>query len=243
MLKRLSAAGLLWPSLITAVALPILISLGSWQMSRREWKEGLIAQISARTFAVPVALDEANRLWASGEDIEYLRVKVRGRFLHDKELYLYAPDARGPGYQVVTPLEVAGGAIMLVNRGFVPAHLKDPETRKPGQFAAEVEIVGLARAPAARTLFTPDNDVAGNQWYWRDFHAMFRAAFENTERPYTPYFLDAEAEPKPPGGFPAGGATRLALSNRHLEYALTWYGLAVTLLGVFGAYVWSRLKA
>ena len=58
-----------------------------------------------------------------------------------------------------------------------------------------------------------------------------------------PFFVDADAEPANPGGFPRGGATRLVLPNRHLEYALTWYGLALTLIGVFTAFARGRLRS
>ena len=61
-----------------------------------------------------------------------------------------------------------------------------------------------------------------------------------------PFFVDAEAEPAPPGGWPRGGVTRLELPNRHLEYALTWYGLAAALVGVFLAFAaarWQQPKA
>ncbi len=77
-----------------------------------------------------------------------MRVKARGRFHHDKERYYYAPDQqRGPGYHVYTPFEIAGnGAIVFVNRGFVPEQLKAPEQRQAGQVAGEVEVTGLLRA-------------------------------------------------------------------------------------------------
>ena len=57
-----------------------------------------------------------------------------------------------------------------------------------------------------------------------------------------PFTIDADARPEPPGGLPRGGVTRLDLPNRHLEYALTWYGLALTLIGVYAAFAASRLR-
>jgi surfeit locus 1 family protein len=243
MFQRLRAAGLLWPSIMTAIALPILISLGTWQLQRKEWKEGLIAQIEARTKAAPIPLEEAQGLWSSGEDVEYLRVKVRGTFQHDKEMYFYAPDQRGPGFHVYTPLTVSGGqTVVLVNRGFVPAQKKDPAARTAGQIAGEVDIVALARKPEVKGAFTPENDVKGNQWYWRDLTGMLTSALQTLKQPYTPFFLEAEAASPPVADAPKGGVTRLSIFNRHLEYALTWYGLAITLMGVFGAFVWSRLR-
>jgi surfeit locus 1 family protein len=56
-----------------------------------------------------------------------------------------------------------------------------------------------------------------------------------------PYYIDSDATPNP-GGWPLGGRTRLTLANDHLQYALTWFGLALTLVGVFGTFAWRRLR-
>ena len=141
----------------------------------------------------------------------------------------------------MTPFEIAGnGAIVFVNRGFIPEQLKAPEQRPAGQVAGEVEVTGLLRRPEKRQMFTPDNDVAHNLWFWRDFSGMFASAFENTERPYIPVFVDAEGEA--PGGWPKGGVTLVNLPNRHLEYAITWFGLAGALAAIFAAFVAARLR-
>ncbi|MGQ0672176.1 MAG: SURF1 family protein [Hyphomicrobium sp.] len=242
MLSTLRDKRLLWPTAMTVLALPILLALGSWQLDRLAWKEGLIASIAERVSQPPIGLGEANRRFLDTGEAEYVRVRARGRFHHDKERYLYAPDPdRGPGFQVITPFEVAGdGAILFVNRGWVPDALKEPALRAAGQAAGEVEVTGLLRRPESPGAFTPDNDPVRNLWYWRDFSGMFKASFENTERPYIPMFLDAEAGP--PGTWPQGGTTRVALPNRHLEYAITWFGLAGALAAVYAAYVAGRLR-
>jgi surfeit locus 1 family protein len=245
-LATLRRMRLVWPTVMTAIALPILIGLGTWQLERKAWKEGLIGAIAERTRAEPADLPGAYAAtYEPPFDVagyEYVRVKVRGRFHHDKERYLYAPDQKlGPGIHVVTPFEMAaGGAVLLVNRGFVPAPLKDPETRKDGLLDGDVEVVGLLRAPQQQARFTPDNDAKANLWFWRDFPGMIRSAFENTERPTIPVFLDAEAPA--PGGWPRGGATLINLPNRHLEYAITWFGLAGALAAVYAAFVMQRVR-
>ncbi|MGE5511320.1 MAG: SURF1 family protein, partial [Bacteroidota bacterium] len=99
--------GLLWPTLSMLVGLAVLLSLGTWQLQRKTWKEGLLADIAARTKATPIPLDEARRRQAAGEDVEYTRVVARGRFLHDKEAFVYASGAGGPGFHLYTPLEAA----------------------------------------------------------------------------------------------------------------------------------------
>ncbi len=243
MLGALKARGLIWPAAATLVTVVFLVSLGNWQMRRLAWKEGLIAAIAARTHTEPVTLAAAEERAARGEDIEYARVKVDGQLLNEREIHLYAFDETyGPGYDVITPLRLADGSAVFVNRGFVPEDLREPAKRQAGQQGGTVTIVGLVRAPEAKRMFVPDNDVARNVWYWRDLDAM-AAAVLGTEAAHAHHvFVDAEATPAPPGGWPKGGVTRLELPNRHLEYALTWYGLAAALVGVFAAFAAARWR-
>jgi surfeit locus 1 family protein len=262
MLQRLRQAGLVWPTLATLVGLAVLIGLGTWQLERKRWKEGLLAKIAASAHADPVPLSSIIPRGEKGQvvfvnvvsngDPEYLHVSVRGRFRHDKEQYLYVPAAGSAGWHVYTPLQIAPGQVVWINRGFVPDAKKTPATRPEGQVTGEVEVRGLVRLPAGKGLFTPDNDVAGNLWYWPDIPAMTAAAFPEglqkapggppTARAW-PLVIEADAQPAPPGGLPKGGVTRLNLPNRHLEYAVTWYGLALTLIGVYLAFAVGRLRA
>jgi surfeit locus 1 family protein len=242
MLARLRHAGLIWPSLLALAGLAVLAGLGSWQLQRKHWKEALIAKIAERVHAAPMPLARAEQAVRGGGDVEYLHVAARGRFHHDKERYLYAPAAAGLGWHVYTPLEVGPGRIVWVNRGFVPDQRKAPAARAAGQVAGEVEVLGLLRAPAHKGAFTPDNDVARNLWYWPDVPAMTASAFPGASVEALPVAIDADAHPAPPGGLPRGGVTRLDLPNRHLEYALTWYGLALTLIGVYAAFAAGRLR-
>jgi surfeit locus 1 family protein len=243
MLSTLKAKGLLWPAVMTLTGVALLVSLGNWQMRRLAWKDGLIAAIAERKGAAPVAVSEVEWRASAGGDIEYTRVEATGRLQNDKELHLYAFDDRlGPGYHVITPLQQADGSVVLVNRGYVPNDLKDPAMRKAGQLAGDVEIVGLARLPGAKGTFDPDNDAARNIWYWRDLAGMGAAALGPSGPRIVPFFIDAEATPEPPGGWPKGGVTRLELPNRHLEYALTWYGLAAALVAVFAAFAATRWR-
>jgi surfeit locus 1 family protein len=240
MLSALRARGLLWPAVMTVIGVVFLVALGNWQMRRLAWKEGLIAAIADRAHAAPISLADAE---LRGGDVEYLRVKSTGKLLNDRELDFYAFDEQaGVGWQIVTPLQLADGSVVFVNRGFVPDELKDPAKRREGEPSGEVEIVGLARKPETPGAFTPANDAGKNVWYWRDIPAMAVAAVPGDKTPIVPFVIDAELEPRPPGGWPRGAVTRLELPNRHLEYALTWYGLAAALLGVFAAFAVTRWR-
>jgi surfeit locus 1 family protein len=243
-MQRLRKARLLWPTLAALAGLAVLIGLGSWQMERKRWKEDLIAKIAARVHADPVPLPIVGNA-NSAQDLEYVHVSVRGRFHHDKERYLYAPTPGGIGWHVYTPLELGGQRVVWVNRGLVPDARKAPETRPEGQVGGEVDVRGLVRLQTGPGAFAAQNDPARNTWYWSDLAAMTASAFAGgpLAAGALPLAIDADARPEPPGGLPRGGVTRLELPNRHLEYALTWYGLAATLVGVYLAFAISHLRA
>jgi surfeit locus 1 family protein len=226
------------------MGLAVLIGLGNWQMSRKAWKEALIAKIAERIGAPPIRLAGDNQVTrVETNDREYLHVSFKGRFHHDKERYLYAPAPAGLGWHIYTPLEWGPARFVWINRGFVPDERKDPATRREGQVSGEVEVTGLVRVGHGKGAFVPANDVAGNLWYWPDVAAMHASAFAGTGASAFGYTVDADARPEPPGGLPRGGVTRLDLPNRHLEYALTWYGLALALIGVFVAFARGRQQA
>ncbi len=247
MIERLRAARLLGPTLATVVGLAILLGLGAWQITRKVWKENLISAIESRTKAEPVELLSAYTATHAPQDdaigLEYLRVKVRGHFLHGKERYFYAPDPElGPGVNIYTPFEIASnGPVVFVNRGFVPDRLKDPATRSQGQIAGELEVVGLVRQKNLQARFVPDNDPKTNAWYWRDIDALAKSAFPVGTTTVLPMVIDQEATATPAVG-PKGGSTIVSLTNRHLEYAITWYGLAATLAAIFAVFAIGRLR-
>jgi surfeit locus 1 family protein len=233
---------LLWPTLMTLVALPILIGLGTWQLRRKAWKEGLIAAMEQGRMAPPISLDAALDLARDPAAVQYRRVRVTGRFHNDLERYFYDPDpTAGPGFDVTTPLVAEDGAIVWVNRGYVPEALRDPMTRTAGEPDGTVTATGFARLDTTKPAFVPPNEPNKNLWFWRDVPALTASAFPEAAKPkVAPFILDAEAEPKNPGGWPRGGTTVLELPNRHLEYALTWYGLAAALIAVYATFVFGR---
>ncbi len=243
-LPRSGWRSLLAPGIATLVALAILVGLGTWQLQRMAWKEGLIAQIEARSFGEPGALPSENT-WADwkAEADEFRRVRATGIFLHEHEALVHglAPAERGApvqGFYLFTPLRLPDGALVYVNRGFVPTELRDPSARPQSRPTGAVTVTGIMRAPEAKGWFLPDDVPAANRWFVRDQRAM--AASHSLSR-IAPFYVEADATPNP-GGWPRGGQTRLNLPNNHLQYALTWYGIALTLVGVFGAFAWRRLR-
>ncbi len=235
-----------WPALVAAALLFVcLVALGTWQVERLAWKEALIATIDARIHAAPAPLAEVERAFADTGDVEYRPVSVRGTFRHQGERHFFATWRGAAGYYVYTPLELADGRLVFVNRGFVPFDRKDPATRAAGQLAGPQAVVGLARGPLAAkpSSLLPDNDPAANIFYWKDLAAMRATAGLPADDRVLPFFIDAAAEPANPGGLPEGGVTQVDLPNSHLQYALTWYGLAAALAGVVGVVLWRRRHA
>lgn len=234
--------GLLLFTAFSAASFALLIGLGLWQLQRLEWKQGLIAQIEARAQAEPVTLSEAATRARSGEDVSYLRVRIEGRFDNGKERYLYAVSDGTPGWHVITPLATPEGAVVLVDRGFVPNAFKEPSLRAQGEIDDDVAVTGLARNPDSQGLFIPDNEPAENRWFWRDPGAMSKSMFPAGAPDIAPFILEAERSDIP-GGWPLGGQTRLDLPNNHLQYALTWFLLALCLVVIYVIYVRARLRA
>lgn len=227
-------------SFVALAAFALLVSLGTWQMRRLAWKEDLIAKIEARVHAPAVALPpESDWRTLVADDYEYRHVRLTGTFEHEKEILIFRASGPNegvsqPGYVVVTPLRLDTGAHVLIARGFVTEAFKDPAKRPEGQIKGAVTMTGLMRAPEPRNNFTPADTPDKGLWYTRDPLAM--AAHLKLDRA-APFSVDADAAPVP-GGWPKAGVTIVAIRNDHFSYALTWYGLALTLVLFTAFLVW-----
>ncbi|XP_019727722.1 surfeit locus protein 1 [Hippocampus comes] len=215
--------------------------LGTWQVKRRQWKLQLIDELTRLTTAEPIPLP-IDPLELTG--LEYRRVRVRGRYEHDKELYVLPRSPVDPekearmagrltssgetvGANVITPFHCTDlGITILVNRGYVPKQKMRPDSRMKGQVEDEVEVVGVVRLTEPRKPFMPSNDPERNRWHFRDLEAMSDVTGAQ------PIFIDADLASTIPGG-PVGGQTRVTLRNEHMQYIITWYGLCAST-----AYMW-----
>jgi surfeit locus 1 family protein len=220
------------PTLFAVPIVLVCLGLGAWQVQRLYLKRDLIAQRQVAVSAPPIA---PPRTAAKTRQLEFRHVAVNGVFLHDKEIYLGASSGAGlVGYQVLTPLREADGRVIFVNRGFIPSELKDPARRAAGQLPGTVQVVGLLRMPppSRPNWFLPDNRPDRNYWFWVDLPAM--AAADGLSD-VAAFYIDADATPNP-GGWPKGGVTNLDLPNDHLQYAITWFALAVAMVAVYVVY-------
>lgn len=230
-----------WPTVFAVPAVLVMLGLCLWQVQRMTWKEALIERLHSR-MAQP-AIDAAT-VAADPVAAEYRKVRLTGTFLHDKELHLLARSLnRNVGVQIVTPLRLASGDVVLFNRGWVPEERKDPARRAEGQVAGTVTVEGIVRLTEAdiKGWFVPENRPDRNVWLTVDVAAMRRAAGlpEAPALKADRWWVAADAAPNP-GGFPIGGQTRVNLPNDHLQYAITWFLLAVALVAVYVAYHWRR---
>lgn len=226
-----STARLVVFGILVVAVLAVLLALGTWQVQRLQWKNDLLARITEQLARPPLSLAEVEAALAAGQSIEYQPVTLTGRFEHNRERHFFATHDGQSGFYVYTPLRLADGRAILINRGFVPYDRKDPATRREGQGEGEVEITGLAREQLSGkpSWLVPENDPAKNIFYWKDLPAMTSSA--GVAAPVLPFFVDADNTPNP-GGLPVGGVTMINLPNNHLQYAVTWYGLALALAGV-----------
>jgi len=214
-------------TLSTLVLLGILIALGTWQIERMQDKRAMIAERAQRLASPPLNLPAVIPI---PQALDFRRVQVQGKFLHDRELYLGNRPRNGqPGYHVLTPLQRADGSTVLVDRGWVPLDRKLPESRAEGQLDGQVVILGIARLPGRPGWLAPKNQIEGNFWFMIDLPAMAEAARLSA---LLPIYIEAGRQANP-GGLPIGGQTDAALPDNHLVYAITWYALAAALVVVY----------
>jgi surfeit locus 1 family protein len=242
---------LLWPSVMTAVMLLVLLALGSWQVKRLFWKQALLAQIAQAEAAEPIPLA---RIEAQGTGTAtpspFTKISVTGTFLPD-ETALYGAEVRdvapGPGMggsamgaQLIEPLREADGELILVDRGWVPLSRSGPLDQPMGEApGGMVTVSGYVRPGDTQHWFSAADDPPSRRFFTLDPHAIGMAIGHPEVRPFVLVVLAA------------GGATGTVVEhwpdparhlprppNNHLSYVITWYGLAVALLAVFS--IWAR---
>jgi surfeit locus 1 family protein len=212
------------PLLFGLIGIAVLIGLGVWQLQRLEWKTGVLARIEARISAEPVEIppapDEASD--------QYRRVRASGR-TGAGEIHVYTANASGAvGYRVIAPFTLGDGRMILLDRGFVPLAAKDAP-REIGP--AEVEGSLLWPDDGASESSPPD--LEKNIWITRDVSSV--AAALGT----LPVLLVVETSQ--PAGGPAPLPVTINIPNNHLDYALTWFGLALAWAGMTLYLLW-RIK-
>jgi surfeit locus 1 family protein len=214
---------LLIATLASLPVLGLLLVLGTWQVQRLHWKNELVARIAASESAPATTLTDPPE--------PFRRVRVTGRFDHAREASL-GVEVRGPvlGVHLLTPLLRDGAAPILVDRGWVPMDRGGPIARPDG----EVTIEGWVRPGDRAGLFSARDDAAGRRFYTLDPPAIGAALGLPQVASYALVALG------PGGVLPDPARTLPRPTNNHLGYAITWYGLALSLVGVLGALALRR---
>ncbi|MCX7312510.1 MAG: SURF1 family cytochrome oxidase biogenesis protein [Hyphomicrobiales bacterium] len=230
--------GLLIPGVVMLLAVAVLLGLGTWQLERKGWKEALVATLEQRQSNAPVAMPPPDAWSAMTPDnAEFTRVRLRASFAGTGDTLVYTggssirDDVKGSGYFVFTPARLPDGRQVVVNRGFVP-------DRSYPAAKGEAEITGSLRWPEPPSMFVSEHDAAGDVWMVRDPSAM--AALKGWGA-VAPFYIEQEA-PVPPGGLPHPAPLKPRLPNNHLQYAITWYGLAAVLVVMFAFWLARRRR-
>jgi surfeit locus 1 family protein len=233
---RRSGLGL---AIAVAIACLILLGLGTWQLQRLGEKQRLLARIDALRSAPAEPLEVVLRRLPDQVDIDYVRVQTACPALERlPTVRLYGLRDGVIGYRLIAacPVDAPPYRTILVDRGFIPREVVDARTT-PVDLGRP--IVGVLRHGDPGSIFTPKNKPAANDWYRRDVPAMAAAL----RGPYpAPIFLMLESPP-PHGPGPQPAPLPTDIPNRHFEYALTWYGLALALLAVYIAKLVRDRKA
>jgi surfeit locus 1 family protein len=233
------------PGIAALILFAGLVALGFWQLDRKAWKEGLIDTLGQRLAAAPSDLPPPAS-WPGLAQVadEFRRVRFKAQLLPNEEALVFTsgsafrPDVSGSGYWVFAPARLAGGGLIVVDRGFVPEGRQNRATRAAGEVDGAIDMVGVMRWPEASGWFMPAPDPGHNLWFVRDPLAIAQA---KNWAAVAPFFIELESPP-PPGGLPQPGPLRVNLPNDHLQYALTWFGLAAVLAVCFAFWLRSRWR-
>ncbi len=216
------------PLIFGLVGCIVLVGLGLWQLQRLQWKEAVLAEISARIVAAPVAVPadpdpEADR---------YLPVVATGRTTGEELLALVSLKQVGAGYRVISAFETVGGRRILLDEGFIRTTERDAP--RP---AAALEVTGNLHWPDEVDGFTPDPDLASKLIFSRD--VPFLAETLGTE----PILIIAREVSGTANRATPLPVTTTGIPNNHLGYAVQWFGLALVWAGMTGFFLWRMTRA
>jgi cytochrome oxidase assembly protein ShyY1 len=235
----------------TLLMVALFIGLGVWQLQRRVEKHALIAALTERLAAAPGALPSPAQ-WSAltPADDEFRRVSFAATYEPRPDAMVYSSgsavreDISGPGTWAFLPAALPGGETVVINAGFVQNTMQDraQQDRAVTRLITNepVTLTGYIRFPEAAGVLTPVENMAKRLWFTRDHLAMAHAlGWGQDGRPVAPFYIDLE-QPVPASGIPKPGPLDVHLKDDHLQYAITWFGLAGAVVIAFG--VWLRAQ-
>ena len=191
----------------------LFCALGTWQLYRLQWKQDLINDIKKGLESVPI-------LYTSDLNKNYQRVKLSGEYIFKKQIYLYSLNQKGaPGYDVITPFQTTNKENVLINRGWIQ---KDKKNNLP-MISTLTDITGMLRMANRRNIFTPENDIKENIWFYLNSEDIEKSTGMKFSK-YIVYLEDKNIK------IPQPKKITIDLPNNHLKYAITWYSISISIL-------------
>jgi surfeit locus 1 family protein len=247
---RRGVAGL---GIFTVLILALLLGLGVWQLQRRVQKHALIAALTERLAASPGALppvEQWSALTPAGD--EFRRVSFSATYEPEPDAMVYSSgsavrtDISGPGTWAFMPARLSGGETVVVNAGFVQNTMQDralEDRAVTGLITgAPMTLTGYLRFPESAGILTPQENLANRLWFTRDHIAMAQKIGWDQAGRIAPFYIDLES-PVPSNGIPKPGPLEVQLRDDHLQYAITWFGLAGAVMIAFGVWLFGQRRA
>jgi cytochrome oxidase assembly protein ShyY1 len=246
-LRRRGVAGF---GVFTLAMVALFVGLGVWQLQRRVEKHALIAALTERLAAPPGALPSPAQ-WSklTPESDEFRRVTFPATYESLADAMVYSSgsavrdDISGPGTWAFLPARLPTGETVVINAGFVQNTMQDREQQdraiKSLVTGAPVTLTGYLRFPEAAGMLTPAENLAKRLWFTRDHLAMAHALGWGE---VAPFYIDLEA-PVPASGIPKPGPLEVHLKDDHMQYAITWFGLAGAVVIAFGLWLRAQRRA
>ena len=202
-------------SVFVSFIILVLISLGSWQLYRLNWKLNLISEINNSLKNDPVELSKSDKK-------NYLRIRTSGRIDFDKQIYLYnLNDSGKPGFEVINPILI-GNENYLINRGWIPFNKKD---KAEINLINTNHIIGTLKKQSKANSFKPENDIEKNYWFTLDRDDIF----SYTGKKFSKYIIYINGDYKTP----EPKVITANISNNHKKYAITWFSMAISILLIY----------
>ena len=224
---------MLWLSIVSILIFAMLISFGTWQVKRLFWKESLIENYLTQSQSNPIT-DPAELEKSSIN--EFKSIGILGRFIHSNEIYITGKTYEGnAGFHVITPFIMENNKIVLINRGWVSESYKNPDKRKFSLTKGLVKLKGIIRYPQKKGYFVPENDGENGFWFTIVPNQIFDFINIISNKTINDYYIDALRVGEKLT-LPIGVDGKPKFRNQHLSYAITWYGLALSLLFVYFSY-------
>ena len=213
---------LFWPGVMSVAMIAVMLALGFWQLERLAWKQDILARIDRSEGGTAVALSAAPS--------PFTKVRVQGVFRHDQTAY-YGADVQltpaGPkmGARLIVPMDRAEGPPVLIDRGWVPLERQRPISQPQGPVAVE----GYVRLPEFPDWFGAEDDLSARRFYTLNPTKIAAAIGVANVAPFVVVALGQ----RPAEMFPLPASRMPRPPNDHLNYAITWFGLAFILTVIF----------